>query len=37
VVRYHRADATMPPYVLRNPLIGTGWTEADLRRLKLIR
>jgi predicted RNA binding protein YcfA (HicA-like mRNA interferase family) len=37
VVHYHRASATLPPYVLRNLLIGTQWTEADLRRLKLIK
>lgn len=37
VVHYHRANGTLPPYVLRNLLIGTLWTEADLRRLKLIR
>ena len=37
VVYYHRAHAIMPPYVLRNLLVGTGWTEADLRRLKLIK
>jgi predicted RNA binding protein YcfA (HicA-like mRNA interferase family) len=37
VVHYHRASARLPPYVLRNLLVGTAWTEADLRRLKLIR
>jgi predicted RNA binding protein YcfA (HicA-like mRNA interferase family) len=36
VVHYHRGNATLPPYVLRNLLIGTGWAEADLRRLKLV-
>jgi predicted RNA binding protein YcfA (HicA-like mRNA interferase family) len=36
VVHYRQANATLPPYVLRNLLIGTGWAEADLRRLKLI-
>ena len=37
VVHYHQATATLPPYVLRNLLIGTRWTEADLRRLRLVR
>jgi predicted RNA binding protein YcfA (HicA-like mRNA interferase family) len=36
VVHYHRANDTMPPYVLRNLLIGTRWTEEDLRRLRLL-
>ena len=36
VIHYHRAADTLPPYVLRNPLIGTGWSETDLRRLKLV-
>jgi predicted RNA binding protein YcfA (HicA-like mRNA interferase family) len=37
VIHYHRASATLPPYVLRNFLIGTRWTEGDLKRLKLIK
>ncbi len=37
VVHHHRAKDTLPPYVLRNLLIGTRWSEADLRRLKLIK
>lgn len=37
VVHYHRAKDTLPPYVIRNLLTGTRWSEADLRRLKLIR
>jgi predicted RNA binding protein YcfA (HicA-like mRNA interferase family) len=36
IVHYHRANDTLPPYVLRNLLIGTRWTEDDLRRLELI-
>jgi hypothetical protein len=28
---------TLPPYVIRNLLSGTRWSEDDLRRLKLIR
>ena len=35
VIHYHRAADTLPPYVLRNFLVGTGWTEGDLKRLKL--
>ena len=37
VVHYHRANDTLPPYVIRNLLTGTRWSEADLRRLKLIK
>jgi predicted RNA binding protein YcfA (HicA-like mRNA interferase family) len=37
VIHYHRAKDTLPPHVLRNLLIGTRWSEDDLRRLKLIR
>lgn len=37
VIHYHRAADTLPPYVLRNLLIGTGWSATDLRRLKLVR
>jgi hypothetical protein len=36
-VHYHRANAILPPYVLGNLLIGTLWTSADQRRLKLIK
>jgi predicted RNA binding protein YcfA (HicA-like mRNA interferase family) len=36
VIHYHRAGDTLPPYVIRNLLIGTRWTEEDLRRLGLI-
>lgn len=36
VIHYHRSSDTQPPYVLRNLLIGTRWTEEDLRRLRLI-
>ena len=37
VVHYHRGSFTLPPYVIRNFLIGTHWTEEDLKRLKLIK
>jgi predicted RNA binding protein YcfA (HicA-like mRNA interferase family) len=33
VIPYHRANDTLPPYAIRNLLIGTRWTEDDLRRL----
>jgi predicted RNA binding protein YcfA (HicA-like mRNA interferase family) len=36
VIHYHRPNDTLPPYVIRNLLIGTRWTEADLRRLGLL-
>jgi predicted RNA binding protein YcfA (HicA-like mRNA interferase family) len=36
VIHYHRSNDTLPPYVIRNLLIGTRWTEADLRRLGLL-
>jgi len=37
VVHYHRASDTLPPYVIRNLLIGTRWTTDDLKRLKIIK
>jgi predicted RNA binding protein YcfA (HicA-like mRNA interferase family) len=37
VIHYHRSTDTLTPYVLRNLLAGTRWTEDDLRRLKLIK
>ena len=37
VIHYHRATDTLPPYVLRNLLVGTAWSEADLQRLKLVK
>jgi predicted RNA binding protein YcfA (HicA-like mRNA interferase family) len=37
VIHYHRATDTLTPYVLRNLLAGTRWTENGLGRLKLIR
>lgn len=37
VIHYHKASNTLPPYVIRNLLVGTQWTEADLQRLKLIK
>jgi predicted RNA binding protein YcfA (HicA-like mRNA interferase family) len=36
VIHYHRPNETLPPYVIHNLLIGTLWTEADLRRLGLL-
>jgi predicted RNA binding protein YcfA (HicA-like mRNA interferase family) len=36
VIHYHRPNETLPAYVIRNLLIGTRWTEADLRRLGLL-
>jgi predicted RNA binding protein YcfA (HicA-like mRNA interferase family) len=36
VIHYHRPNETLPPYVIHNLLIGTRWTEADLRRLGLL-
>jgi len=35
VIHYHRSSDTQPPYTLRNLLIGTRWTEDDLKRLGL--
>lgn len=37
VIHYHRANLPLPPYVIRNLLIGTRWTEDDLRRLRLMK
>jgi len=37
VIHYHRANDTLPPYVIGNLLIGTRWTEDDLRRLGLVK
>jgi predicted RNA binding protein YcfA (HicA-like mRNA interferase family) len=37
VIHYHRATDTLTPYVLRNLLACTRWSEDDLRRLKLIK
>ncbi len=37
VIHYHGGSDTQPPFVLGNLLIGTHWTEEDLRRLKLIK
>jgi predicted RNA binding protein YcfA (HicA-like mRNA interferase family) len=37
VVHDHRANATLPPYVPRNLLLGTRWSEGDLHRLRLIK
>ena len=36
VIHYHRANDLLPPHVIRNLLLGTRWTEDDLRRLRLI-
>lgn len=37
VIHYHRPSDTLPPYVIRNLLLGTRWTEDDLRRLGLVK
>ena len=37
VIHYHRPSGTLPPYVIRALLLGTRWTEADLRRLGLVK
>jgi predicted RNA binding protein YcfA (HicA-like mRNA interferase family) len=37
VIHYHRPNDTLPPYVIRNLLIGTRWTETNLRRLGFIK
>ncbi|MFQ6030537.1 MAG: type II toxin-antitoxin system HicA family toxin [Dehalococcoidia bacterium] len=37
VVAYHRLGNTFPIGTLRSMIEDTGWTEADLRRLDLIR
>ncbi len=36
VVAFHRPSATFPPKTLASMLAGTGWTDADMRRLGLI-
>lgn len=36
VIHYHKGSDTLPPYVIRNLLLGTRWTEEDLKRLKLL-
>jgi predicted RNA binding protein YcfA (HicA-like mRNA interferase family) len=30
VIHYHRPNDTLPPYVIRDFLVGTRWTEDDL-------
>ncbi|MBI4470024.1 MAG: type II toxin-antitoxin system HicA family toxin [Acidobacteria bacterium] len=37
VIHYHTGSDTLPPYVIRNLLIGARWTQDDLKRLKLVR
>ena len=37
VIHYHRAGDPLPPYVLRNLLVATHWTEDDLRRLGVVK
>jgi predicted RNA binding protein YcfA (HicA-like mRNA interferase family) len=37
IINYHRPNDTLTPYVIRHLLVGTRWTEADLRRLELIK
>ena len=36
LIHYHHGRDTLPPHVIRNLLIGTRWTEEDLKRLGLI-
>ena len=36
VIHYHRGNLTLTPYEIRNLLLGTRWTEGDLRRLGLL-
>jgi predicted RNA binding protein YcfA (HicA-like mRNA interferase family) len=31
VIHYHRPNRPLPPFVIRNLLVGTRWTEEDLR------
>ncbi len=35
VIHYHRPKDTLPPGTLQNFLLGTHWTELDLKRLGL--
>jgi len=37
LIHYHRGSDTLPPYPIRNLLIGTHWTEDDLKRLGLMK
>lgn len=37
VIHYHRPTDTLTPYVIRSLLLGTRWTEEDLRRLGLLK
>jgi predicted RNA binding protein YcfA (HicA-like mRNA interferase family) len=37
VIHYHRGSDTLTRKTLRSVLQATGWSEADLRRLKLIK
>ena len=37
VIHYHKGSDTLPLGTLRSVLDGTLWTQADLRRLKLVK
>lgn len=37
VVHYHRGSDTLPRGTLKSFLVGTGWDEDDLKRVKLIK
>lgn len=36
-VPYHHPGATFPPKTLARIIAGTGWTDDDLRRLRLLK
>lgn len=37
IIPYHHPGATLTPGTLADVLSGTGWTDDDLRRLKLLK
>ena len=37
IIAYHRAGDTVPPWLLNQVIKKAGWTEDDLKRLKLIK
>jgi predicted RNA binding protein YcfA (HicA-like mRNA interferase family) len=37
VVHYHRGSDTLPLGTLRKVIEGAGWSDGDLRRLRLVR
>lgn len=37
VIHYHTGNRPLTPVEIRNLLIGTRWTEEDLKRLKLVK